>query len=382
MDGHTLENQEHENIEAWQNYEQQHEENTEDSDSQWEEEQEDLEFYRKRFRLSHRTYRAPRDPRNERQKFEAHRAEIQKVAEVADLDNVWETTYTPARYEGIFLKDSLQPFFEQDQIVDIMALVKGGKEASVYLCKPHYSVGVDWIAAKVYRPRQFRNLRNDALYREGRNFLTAEDGRPQAVKARDERTARAVKKNTAFGAKVRHTSWLMYEFSTLQELHKAGVPVPMPYGVGENAILMEYIGDEGMAAPTLHEVRIDEDEVLPLFEITRQSIATMLQQGFVHGDLSAYNILYWQGEIKLIDFPQVIDTHSNQSARAVLNRDVLRVCQYFRRYGLQVDHSRLAEELWERYAAPDPDDLAADLSLLDDVEEDDGLEDEGDGELV
>ena len=259
MDGQTLENQEHDNMEAWQQYEQQHEEDAEDLDSQWEEEEADLEYFRKRFRLSHRTYRAPRDPRNERQRFEAHRAEIQKVAEVADLDNVWETTYTPARYEGIFLKDSLQPFFEQDQIVDIMALVKGGKEASVYLCKAHYSVGVDWIAAKVYRPRQFRNLRNDALYREGRNFLTAEDGRPQAVKARDERTARAVKKKTAFGAKVRHTSWLMYEFSTLQELHKAGVPVPMPYGVGENAILMEYIGDERMAAPTLHEVRIDEE---------------------------------------------------------------------------------------------------------------------------
>ena len=381
MDGQTLENQEHENMETWQQYEQQHEGNTEDSDSHWEEEEADLEYFRKKFRLSHRTYRAPRDPRNERQRFEAHRAEVQKVAEVADLDNVWETTYTPARYEGIFLKDSMQPFFEQDQVVDIMALVKGGKEASVYLCKAHHSVGVDWIAAKVYRPRQFRNLRNDALYREGRNFLTAEDGRPQAVKARDERTARAVKKKTAFGTKVRHTSWLMYEFSTLQELHKAGVPVPMPYGVGENAILMEYIGDERMAAPTLNEVRIDEEEVLPLFETTRQSIATMLQLGFVHGDLSAYNILYWQGEIKLIDFPQVIDTHSNQSAQAVLNRDVMRVCQYFRRYGLQVDHNQLAEELWERYAAPDPDDVAADLSLLADDEAEDALEDEGDGAL-
>ena len=107
----------------------------------------------------------------------------------------------------------------------------------------------------------------------------------------------------------------------------------------------------------------------------------MLQHGFVHGDLSAYNILYWQGEIMLIDFPQVIDTHSNQSAQAVLNRDVMRVCQYFRRYGLQVDHNQLAEELWERYAAPDPDDVAADLSLLADDEAEDALEDEGDGAL-
>ena len=32
---------------------------------------------------------------------------------------------------------------------------------------------------------------------------------------------------------------------------RPGVPVPEPYGVGENAILMEYIGNEQLAAPTL-----------------------------------------------------------------------------------------------------------------------------------
>ena len=371
-----MNNRENEDMEAWQQFEQQYEEFTKDSDSQWEEEQADLDFYERKFRLSHSTYRAPGSPKNERQKFELHRAEIQKLAEVAGLENVWEITYTPSRYEGGFLRDSLQPFYAQDQIVDVMAQVKGGKEASVYRCKAHESVGVEWIAAKVYRPRQFRNLRNDAIYREGRQLLTSEDGRPQAVKPHDDRTARAVNRKTAFGAQVRHTSWLMYEFSTLQLLHAAGVPVPKPYGVGENAILMEYVGDEQMAAPTLHEVRLDDDEVGPLFERTRQSIALMLQNGFVHGDLSAYNILYWQGEIRLIDFPQVIDTQSNRSALAVLNRDVMRVCQYFRRYGLQVDHSRLARELWERYAGQDPDDLAADLSRIAHDEEENWADEE------
>ena len=156
----------------------------------------------------------------------------------------------------------------------------------------------------------------------------------------------------------------MYEFSALQTLYAAGVPVPTPYGVGENAILMEYIGDERMAAPNLNEVRLEDVEARPLFELTVQSIARMLQKGFVHGDLSAYNILYWQGEIKLIDFPQVIDTQSNRSAQAVLNRDVKRVCQYFGRYGIRANPRRLAKEMWDRHAAPDPDDLAADLSRL------------------
>ena len=33
---------------------------------------------------------------------------------------------------------------------------------------------------------------------------------------------------------------------------------------------------------------------------------------FVHGDLSPHNILYWQGEAKLIDFPQVSDPRFNR----------------------------------------------------------------------
>ena len=337
---------------------------SQDSDIRWDEEEAEMDYYERKFRLDEPTHRVHRAPRNERERFEMHRAEVQQVAEVADLESVWEITYTPARFEGGFLRTSLRPFYQEDQIVDVMAQIKGGKEANVYRCRAHESVGVEWIAAKVYRPRQFRNLRNDALYREGRDLLTAEDGRPQAVKRRDSRTARAVNKKSAFGVQVRHLSWLMYEFSALQTLHGAGVPVPKTYGVGENAILMEFIGDEQMAAPTLHETRLEDGEAGPLFEQTLRSIAVMLEKGYVHGDLSAFNILYWEGEIKLIDFPQVVDIQANRSAQAVLNRDVARVCQYFSRYGIREDPRRLAEELWERYAAPDPDDLAADLSSI------------------
>jgi len=335
------------------------------ADRRWEEEEEELAFYSKRFGLAQeKEYRTRRPPRNERQRFEEHRAQVETVAEVAGLESVWDTTYTPTRHEGGFLRESLQPFYSQDQIVDVNALVKGGKEASVYRCRAHASMGLEWIAAKVYRPRRFRNLRNDAIYREGRHLLTSEDGRPKSVNPRDARVARAVGKKSLFGVEVRHTSWLMYEYSALQTLHSAGVPVPEPYGAGENAILMAYIGDAGRAAPTLHEVRLEAEEASTFFEQVLESIAVMLENGLVHGDLSAYNILYWRGMITFIDFPQVVNAHSNYSARWILFRDVARVCRYFARYGIRVDASQVAAELWQRHAAPDPDDLAADLSLL------------------
>src|SRR5205085_12669452 len=140
--------------------------------------------------------------------------------------------------------------------------VKGGKEASVYCCRPAADIGLPLLAAKVYRPRQFRALRNDKMYREGRPILR-EDGRP--VKKTDHRLLRAVGKKTAFGVQVEHTSWLMYEYTTLQRLHKAGGAVPRPFAASENAILMAFCGDLSAAAPPLSHVHLDRDEAEPLF---------------------------------------------------------------------------------------------------------------------
>jgi len=198
----------------------------------------------------------------------------------------------------------------------------------------------------VYRPRQFRNLANDQVYREGRPVLTA-DGRP--AKATDQRIMRALGKKTEFGAQIQHTSWLMYEYLTLGELSRAGGSVPKPYGANENALLMEYQGDVRRAAPPLREMSLGRSEARSLFAEVMRNVELLLQHGLVHGDLSAYNILYWKGKITLIDFPQATRIHTNRNARAILERDVKRVCDYFARQGVARDPVAIAAELWERY---------------------------------
>ncbi|MCB0116244.1 MAG: hypothetical protein KDD84_19225, partial [Caldilineaceae bacterium] len=102
-----------------------------------------------------------------------------------------------------------------------------------------------------------------------------------------------------------------------------------------------------------------------------RNIDLMLQQGVIHGDLSPYNILYWAGKITLIDFPQVTQAQTNRHARKILQRDVQRICDYFRRYGVRSDARAITEDLWQHYAALDPRDLAADLSRIEPVEEED-----------
>ncbi|MCB8985989.1 MAG: serine protein kinase RIO, partial [Ardenticatenaceae bacterium] len=69
----------------------------------------------------------------------------------------------------------------------------------------------------------------------------------------------------------------------------------------------------------------------------------------IHGDLSAYNILYWDGDIWLIDFPQVVDARANPHAPELLRRDVTRVCEYFARYGVESDPLQLTLDMWRPY---------------------------------
>jgi RIO kinase 1 len=204
----------------------------------------------------------------------------------------------------------------------------------------------------------FRNLRNDQRYRLGRVTLLP-NGRP--VKATDARLKKAMAGKTAFGKQLAHVSWLMYEYSALELLYEAGGDVPRPWAAGENAILMDYVGDGRGAAPTLHEVSLDQEHARPLFEAVMDNVALMLSYGRVHGDLSAYNILYWDGGISLIDFPQVVTSHvsgatrhpldstANPDAYDILGRDITRVCDYFAGCGVHADAARLHQTLWARH---------------------------------
>ncbi|MFN2143686.1 MAG: RIO1 family regulatory kinase/ATPase [Candidatus Promineifilaceae bacterium] len=327
-----------------------------------------------------RTDRKARRKRRPDTRHQAKKSEselIEEAAQTIGLEGGFQTSYTPSLYESTWLMQSLAEFYQQELISDVQALVKGGKEASVYRCAAHPATGETWLAVKVYRPRMFRNLRNDHRYRQGRTVLMP-NGRP--IKTRDRRLQKALAGKTNLGKEVAHISWLMHEYTTLQLLYEAGGDVPRPVAAAENAILMGYIGDDAGAAPALNEIDLEPQEVRPLFKSVIQNIALMLAYGRVHGDLSAYNILYWDGEITLIDFPQVVnsrvdgethhalDSRTNPDAYDILVRDVVRVCDYFGRYGLNVDGHRLADDLWSRNADDDREMRMADASRFDEQE--------------
>lgn len=326
--------------------------------SDWDEQDEQYEMYEELYDPRYAEYvrrrrRPPRKQPSDRQDPQEVVADL--TDDLRGLEGGFSPTYQPSRYEAGWLLDSLRTFYAQALITDVVAMVKGGKEASVYRCAAHPSTGQTWLAAKVYRPQKFRSLSNDQLYREGRATLTA-DGHP--VRPTEHRILRALGKKTAFGRQVAHTSWLMYEHTTLQTLHKAGGAVPRPFGAGENAVLMTYLGDVRMPAPTLNQVRLRPEEAEPLFREVLYNIALMLDHELIHGDLSAYNLLYWEGRITLIDFPQVVNAYGNVHAYTLFQRDVQRVCEYFAAQGVDdaiCDADAIVEDLWQRYVGRMPD---------------------------
>ncbi len=189
-----------------------------------------------------------------------------------------------------------------------------------------------------------RTLKNDALYKSGRD-LRNEEGK--LIKGRREKLALVQK--SRFGQHLDMVWWINNEYSVQRTLFEAEADVPRPIGHNGNTILMDYVGDAGQAAPLLSDVSLDREEAAVLFDVIMDNIRLMLEHHFVHGDLSAFNILYWEEKIYIIDFPQVVNARVNPNARMLLQRDVTRICDYFARFKVKSNPAQITHTLWEPY---------------------------------
>ena len=268
-----------------------------------------------------------------------------------DVKPAFNPTLLASKRDAPWILSSLTPFYDQNLITDVLHVAHSGKEATVYCCAAHPSTGVEYLAAKIYRPRMFRSLRNDAIYRFSR-MQRDEEG--QAEHGNSRRGSAATRK-TERGRAAQVASWIEYEYQTQRMLYAHEANVPRPFAQIGNSVLMEYVGDIGDPAPRLSDVLLEHDEVQPLFDCIIKNIELALVHGRIHGDLSAYNVLYWQGAVTLIDFAQAVDPYHNSDVFSLLARDVERICQYFTQYDLLVDSNELARRIWSRHMGPLPD---------------------------
>jgi RIO kinase 1 len=229
----------------------------------------------------------------------------------------------------------LTEFFEDDLITEVIRVVKSGKEGTVYCCRAAERTGEELLAAKVYRPPEHRLFHNSAVYQEGRWMP-------------DKRLRRAMANKSRAGRSVQADTWVGHEYRTLRMLHDAGAAVPRPFARSGQALLMSYVGDLDAPAPLLQHADIRPADAEPLFRRLLQEIELWLSCGRVHADLSAFNILYWDDQPTVIDFPQAVDPEENMNARELLTRDIANLCRFFARFGIRADAETLASGLWRQ----------------------------------
>jgi RIO kinase 1 len=238
--------------------------------------------------------------------------------------------------------EALEHFFDEGLIEQVLRPIKSGKEASVHLCRARPSTTGERLAAlKLFHPLDRRDFRDESIYRDG-----------EWIKERRVRVA--VSRHTRFGREVQGGIWVAREWETLSLLHAAGDRVPRPIERTGSAILMGYVGDVDHAAPQLRSYEpADTEEAEDLLDQVLHAVERMLYRDVIHGDLSAYNVLVWEGEVTLIDFPQAVDPKKNRFSAELLERDVRRICEHFERYGVSRDAGRIANDLWTAWQFAD-----------------------------
>ena len=231
-----------------------------------------------------------------------------------------------------------------------LGVIATGKEGEVGLVErvAHDGLRSHLLARKRYRPRtvtrkgELRELgferaptfRNDIVYRDGRNY------------GRRSRDRRAVENTTKYGKELVKQKWLGHEYDVMRAVWEAGANVPFPIGYGDDGgLLLEYIGDDVQAAPRLAQARLSRSELASAWEQLHESVRLVTEAGYVHADLSAYNSLWWDGTLWLIDFPQAVDLVQSPHGFDLLHRDALNVSTWFASKGVDADGEALFAEL-------------------------------------
>jgi RIO kinase 1 len=217
-----------------------------------------------------------------------------------------------AALEEVFDRSTLMvvyDFMNKGRIDEIHGVVKEGKEARIYWGKDKQGKE---IAIKIYLTLSSEFHKGIMKYIEG-------DPRFKNVKP-DTRSL--------------IFAWAQKEFKNLEQAEAADVRVPKPIAVKKNVLIMEFIGENGVTAPSLKEL------TPPAPAKVYNKLLTCLHRLYckadlVHGDLSEYNVMMWKGQPLIFDVSQAVPT-MHPMAKFLLKRDLTNLNKFFRRLGVNV----------------------------------------------
>jgi RIO kinase 1 len=190
---------------------------------------------------------------------------------------------------------------------ELNGVVNAGKESRVYWGKDPKGNN---LAVKIY-------LTSSAEFKKGMLKYIQGDYRFSRIK-RDT-------KSLVF-------TWAQKEFRNLEQAQRAKVRVPKPIAIKNNVLVMEFIGKEGVHAPSLKNYQLEDPDksynTILLYIRRLYQVADL-----IHGDLSEYNIMIWKNSPILFDVSQSVPS-THPLAETLLKRDLENINRFFKRKGV------------------------------------------------
>jgi RIO kinase 2 len=196
---------------------------------------------------------------------------------------------TPEGYDAL----ALHAFAERDTLSGVGAPLGVGKESDVY-------------EVESFRPLALK------FHREGyTNFREVHRGRE-------------------YTADREHTSWLYTarkaaerEYEALEALYPE-VSVPRPIDQNRHAVVMGRMDGVELSTADVG------DQARGVLDLILRELATAYGAGYVHADVSEYNVFVSEDGVTVFDWPQAVGT-DHENAREFLERDVANIVAYFER---------------------------------------------------
>ena len=142
---------------------------------------------------------------------------------------------------------------------------------------------------------------------------------------------REVQKEREYTAEKEHRSWLYTarkaaerEYEALEALYP-DVSVPRPVDQNRHAIVMEKI--DGVE---LSRAKLESEQVVGVLDLVLAEMARAYAEGFVHADMSEYNVFVSADGVTVFDWPQAVPT-DHENSDELLRRDVDNLLGYFQR---------------------------------------------------
>jgi RIO kinase 2 len=194
---------------------------------------------------------------------------------------------------------ALKAFAERDIVTRLGSKIEVGKESDVYECSDEERE----LVLKVHREgyTQFRDTTRERDYTHDKGHLS---WMYTARKAAEK------------------------EYETLEALYPE-VAVPEPVDQNRHALVMSRFDGVELR-------RADVDEPLVVLEAVLEELSKAWDVGYVHSDMSAYNIMVSSDGIRIIDWPQSVET-DHPHARQLLERDISNLLSHFgKRYDVDL----------------------------------------------